>query len=548
MGQQRFYTSNAVQTTLAASLGSVAAPSTGQTVQITSNSGYPTQFPFTMLLEWGTVNQEVVTVTQAATGTGPFTYANCIRGDDGTAAPAHSNGAAVYHGVSQRDWSQIQPVYNVCDHAYGADPTGVADSTAAIQAAINAAHAVTGGIVYLPAGTYGITSALTMYPGISFIGAGAATADVSSANVTLIFQNTPTAGGITAVDLHHNTFRGFVLYGSAVTAGTARGIFSPLSVNTNQEHVNFEDVIVGGFAGNGIELQNLIVSRFECVESVANLGHGFYIRGVTFPGAAGTSVSFVSCYANSNSQIGFWLYNMVYSGFHGCAADGNGVGYQIDNCQGVTLNGCGAEGQLAQNGFDGTSFKVTASFAVALNGPWTFNQGVVMLWVTAGSQQITISSLYENTPNGTATASIKTDAGTMSSLNGYNVTTATSLAANTVNVLNDGTTGHASLAGSLSLAQSATAPVTGANGTIATAGLGVSRVAPSAARAGIILQVGTAAGQTVTVVNESAAANTLTFDVAGTSHVADGVSDIIAGLTARSFVWDSGTSLWYRTA
>ena len=37
---------------------------------------------------------------------------------------------------------------------YGADPTGVADSTAAIQAAIDAAAAAGGGIVYFPPGTY----------------------------------------------------------------------------------------------------------------------------------------------------------------------------------------------------------------------------------------------------------------------------------------------------------------------------------------------------------------------------------------------------------
>ncbi len=38
--------------------------------------------------------------------------------------------------------------------SYGADPTGAADSTAAIQAALDAAKAAGGGIVYLPAGLY----------------------------------------------------------------------------------------------------------------------------------------------------------------------------------------------------------------------------------------------------------------------------------------------------------------------------------------------------------------------------------------------------------
>ncbi len=93
--------------------------------------------------------------------------------------------------------------------------------------------------------------------------------------------------------------------------------------------------------------------------------------------------------------------------------------------------------------------------------------------------------------------------------------------------------------------QSSASPDPGAAGTIATAGLVVSRVSPAAARTACILQPGTQSGQLVWVVNEAAAANSITFDVAATSHVADGASDAIVGLSARLFVWDSSTSLWY---
>ena len=59
-------------------------------------------------------------------------------------------------------------VYNVLD--YGADPTGIASSTAAIQAAINAAAATVGtplagasggGVIYFPTGVY-LSGALTI--------------------------------------------------------------------------------------------------------------------------------------------------------------------------------------------------------------------------------------------------------------------------------------------------------------------------------------------------------------------------------------------------
>src|SRR5579863_65182 len=71
------------------------------------------------------------------------------------------------------------------------------------------------------------------------------------------------------------------------------------------------------------------------------------------------------------------------------------------------------------------------------------------------------------------------------------------------------------------------------------------RVTAAAAVAGLILQAGTKAGQRVTVIHEGAAANTLTFAASGTSNVADGTSDVITGPSARLFVWDAVTALWY---
>lgn len=95
---------------------------------------------------------------------------------------------------------------------------------------------------------------------------------------------------------------------------------------------------------------------------------------------------------------------------------------------------------------------------------------------------------------------------------------------------------------------SATSPDPGANGTINTAGIDVALVTPAAARTGIILQPGTFNGQEVWVVNQGSAANSLTMAASGTSNVADGTSDVIAGVTARKFVWNSTAALWYRAA
>jgi hypothetical protein len=81
--------------------------------------------------------------------------------------------------------------------------------------------------------------------------------------------------------------------------------------------------------------------------------------------------------------------------------------------------------------------------------------------------------------------------------------------------------------------------VLAAAGTIPTASY-TQPVNPGGNVAGIIL------GQDVVVINESAF--TVTFDVVGTSNVADGVSDVIAALTARKFIWDANVSRWFHQA
>jgi len=63
---------------------------------------------------------------------------------------------------------------NVLNAAFagGADPTGVADSTAAIQAAVNAASAAGGGRVFIPPGTFLVSAAILLATGVELAGAG----------------------------------------------------------------------------------------------------------------------------------------------------------------------------------------------------------------------------------------------------------------------------------------------------------------------------------------------------------------------------------------
>jgi hypothetical protein len=83
---------------------------------------------------------------------------------------------------------------------YGADPSGVADSTTAIQNAIGALPA-TGGTVYLPAGTYKVSSTLTMasllYATIRGAGRWATIIKFTGTGDCLRVYNTDTTGLLT---------------------------------------------------------------------------------------------------------------------------------------------------------------------------------------------------------------------------------------------------------------------------------------------------------------------------------------------------------------
>ncbi|SRR5229473_58952 len=99
------------------------------------------------------------------------------------------------------------------------------------------------------------------------------------------------------------------------------------------------------------------------------------------------------------------------------------------------------------------------------------------------------------------------------------------------------------------LGNTGAATVIAASGTIDTA-KGLVRLNPAAAVAGIIMAPGTRPGQLCCVVNEAAAANTITMAALATSNVSNGVLNIITGPAAKVYVWNSlaATPAWYSLA
>jgi len=99
----RYYSSTAVETSLQAS---IPAQSQGQSYTsfiVASISGFPTDFPYTLIVDPDTSKEEVITVTS-----GTSTTLVVTRGSDNTQAVAHSAGAVVRHGVSGRDFRESE--------------------------------------------------------------------------------------------------------------------------------------------------------------------------------------------------------------------------------------------------------------------------------------------------------------------------------------------------------------------------------------------------------------------------------------------------------
>jgi len=93
---RRYYSSTAARTTLTSSV-----TSSGTSIAIAAATGLPSSYPYTMIIDQDTANEEVVEVTARTTLTLTVT-----RGVDGTTCVSHASGATINHGVSARDFDE----------------------------------------------------------------------------------------------------------------------------------------------------------------------------------------------------------------------------------------------------------------------------------------------------------------------------------------------------------------------------------------------------------------------------------------------------------
>lgn len=136
-------------------------------------------------------------------------------------------------------------VFNVRHPDFNAAGNGTTDDTAAIQAAVNAAHAAGGGAVHFPAGTYLVTSVNVM-PGVTLEGFGARIRRPNNTpgKFTRMFT-TQNHAWISSVDSPPLVFRGLVLDGNRQNQGAY------LANELEHAHLIFLYGIEGPTAGKG---------------------------------------------------------------------------------------------------------------------------------------------------------------------------------------------------------------------------------------------------------------------------------------------------------
>jgi hypothetical protein len=284
--------------------------------------------------------------------------------------------------------SKLQDVVSVKD--FGAVGDGVADDTAAIQAAINAGIVSQKGTILFPAGTYKISSEISITnPVIRLVGDGI--------NNTNILQSNASANGIhfnfatlqTGAGLQDLTVRSAVV-GSQALGSTGVGVL----VNNANDNFHVTNVSVNNFA-TGVELRRCWNTRWEnfrilyCRDVGLRIrrnsqgiggGNSFNAGKISNNGFSGDNTA--SFGINITASGGEWLWGIDVTSFNegivvnptsggGPTLDEQVVALFFDTVLADTCNSHGFR-------IDGTNGRV---WSTVLNGCWSSNNGDYGLYV-----------------------------------------------------------------------------------------------------------------------------------------------------------------------
>lgn len=297
------------------------------------------------------------------------------------------------------DWVNVK--------TYGATGDGTTDDTSAIQAAIDAA-ADGGGVVYLPAGTYSISAALTISSDVALCGAGM--------DASTIEQTAEDEHGVYGADVGRVVLRDLRISGpvDGLTLGDQDGVFFEQTGATPAQNLCMENVFIDHFSRHGVNVEDPVTSTFLNVLSQNNGGYGFSV-------SAGTSLAFVSCYANGCLTGGWSLTSTSYSSLISCAVDSaTGNAYLLTGCNSVALHGCGCE-DIGDN-----QYEISGGSNVTLTSCYSSGNDDIGYLVTGNSAQAMLINCRERNPGGNATASVRVASGSDAYVVGGTFETATS--------------------------------------------------------------------------------------------------------------------------
>ncbi|MEU6765909.1 glycosyl hydrolase family 28-related protein [Streptomyces sp. NPDC046853] len=280
---------------------------------------------------------------------------------------------------SQIPIPQLADWLNVKSRPYDALGNGVADDTAAIRAAINAAGV--GGVVYFPKGVYRISGTLDLPRGVTLMGShsnlmvGPGMADEDFPCYIQALPSMTTGAMIQIIgdaDGTHPAINGeqrilnLMLDGSKVTTGNLDGIYA----KGNVQNVVMRDVCVRKMPNNGIitganakeempyswRLHSVMVDNCKANGIVFDKQTDLTMFDVQVIGCWATGIKLINsantileaCRAEWNGGHGFWI----------TGAWGNWPGSGS-----MTMNSCSTD----RNGFDGVRVDATG------NGPFLIN-------------------------------------------------------------------------------------------------------------------------------------------------------------------------------
>jgi len=349
--------------------------------------------------------------------------------DNATAALLASSSSQTKTALSQTFTHRSELFVSV--KQFGAKGDGATDDTASIQAAIDSLSTA-GGSVYFPAGTYVLTSAIQARNALKLFGEGN--------SATVLYQTNTSAHGISGTDIISFSIEDLRISGP--TTGTGIGIMMERLNANATNYISIKNVYVRTFGKDGIYVSNGIVSHFETVISETNGANGFNLVGLN--GVIGTSTSLSNCFANANGLSGYRIDTMGYLSLNACAADNNAISYEVLDSIGLSFNGCGSEGALT------AAWKISGGYGSTITSGWVYLNKGIGVHVTGSAIGITVIGISETSPDPSATAFIKVDAGSKASLLNIHNDTPNVLAGGTTQIFND-VTGNSSFNGSLNV-------------------------------------------------------------------------------------------------